>query len=29
MNLLGILLKAMLTDGALKALAKKTGLNSR
>ena len=29
MNLLGILLKAMLTDGALKALAKKTGLNSK
>ncbi len=29
MNLLGILLKAMLTDGALKALAKKTGLSSK
>ena len=29
MNLLGILLKAMLSEGALKALAKKTGLNSK
>ena len=29
MNLLGILLKALLTDGALKALAKKTGLSSK
>ena len=29
MNLLGILLKALLSEGALKALAKKTGLNSR
>ena len=29
MNLLGILLKALLSEGALKALAKKTGLNSK
>ena len=29
MNLLGILLKALMTEGALKALAKKTGLNSK
>ena len=29
MNLLGILLKTMLTEGALKALAKKTGLNQK
>lgn len=29
MNLLGILLKAMLSEGALKALAKKTGLSSK
>lgn len=29
MNLLGILLKALLADGALNALAKKTGLSSR
>ena len=29
MNLLGILLKAMLSEGAIKALAKKTGLNSK
>ena len=29
MNLLGILLKALLSDGALKALAKKTGLSSK
>lgn len=29
MSLLGILLKAMLSEGALKALAKKTGLNSK
>ena len=29
MNLLGILLKTLLTEGALKALAKKTGLNQK
>ncbi len=29
MNLLGILLKALLSEGALKALAQKTGLNSK
>jgi len=29
MNLLGILLKALLSEGAIKALAKKTGLNSK
>ena len=29
MNLLGILLKTLLADGALKALAKKTGLNQK
>ena len=29
MNLLGILLKALLSEGALTALAKKTGLNSK
>ena len=29
MNLLGILLKALLSEGALRALAKKTGLNSK
>ncbi len=29
MNLLGILLNTMLTEGALKALAKKTGLNQK
>ena len=29
MNLLGILLKALLSEGALKALAKKTGLSSK